>query len=175
MYELPVGSSPSKGAAEAAVVITEFSDFQCPFCRQVQPALAQLQERYGDKIRWAFKDLPLNSIHPQAQKAAEAARCAAEQGKFWEFRAAMFESTSITNELFHSTAEELGVDGAEFKTCLDSDRYRDGVNADSEEAQSLGITGTPAFVINGVLLSGAQPLENFVRVIDMELDRASAN
>lgn len=161
-----------RGPEAAPVSIIEFSDFQCPFCRQVQPALAELQSRYGDKIRWSFKDLPLSSIHPQAQGAAEAARCAADQGKFWEFRAAMFGASSITPELFQSTADALGLNAEDFKTCVDSNRHREAVLADSEEAQSLGISGTPAFVINGVVLSGAQPLENFVTVIDRELARA---
>jgi len=161
-----------RGPETAPISIIEFSDFQCPFCRQVQPALAELQTRYGDKIRWAFKDLPLNSIHPQAQGAAEAARCAADQGKFWEFRAAMFASSSITPALFQTTADGLNLNADEFKTCLASGRHSDGVLADSAEAEGLGITGTPAFVINGVLLSGAQPLENFVSVIDRELARA---
>lgn len=161
-----------RGPETAPISIIEFSDFQCPFCRQVQPALAELQTRYGDKIRWSFKDLPLSSIHPQAQGAAEAARCAADQGKFWEFRAAMFASTNITPELFQTTADGLGVNSDEFKTCLASGRHREAVLADSAEAEGLGITGTPAFVINGVLLSGAQPLENFVAVIDRELSRA---
>lgn len=162
-----------RGPEDAPISIIEFSDFQCPFCRQVQPALAELQAKYGDQVRWSFKDLPLNSIHPQAQKAAEAARCAAEQDKFWEFRATMFESSNITRELFDSTAETLGVDMGDFAACLDSDRHRDAVLADSAEAESMGISGTPAFVINGVLLTGAQPLENFVAVIDRELQRAA--
>jgi protein-disulfide isomerase len=161
-----------RGPENAPVSIIEFSDFQCPFCRQVQPALAELQTRYGDKIRWSFKDLPLSSIHPQAQGAAEAARCAADQGKFWEFRAAMFASTNITPEFFQSTADGLGVNSEEFKACVASGRHREAVLADSQEAEGLGISGTPAFVINGILLSGAQPLENFVSVIDRELARS---
>lgn len=162
-----------RGPEDAPISIIEYSDFQCPFCRQVQPALGKLQDKYGDQIRWSFKDLPLNSIHPQAQKAAEAARCAAEQDKFWEFRAELFASTSITRELFDRTAEGLGVDMGDFAACLDSDRHRDAVMADSLEAESMGISGTPAFVINGILLTGAQPLENFVAVIDRELERAA--
>ncbi len=162
-----------RGPEDAPISIIEYSDFQCPFCRQVQPALGELQAKYGDKVRWSFKDLPLNSIHPQAQKAAEAARCAAEQDKFWEFRAELFASTSITRELFDRTAEGLGVDMDDFAACLDSDRHRDAVMADSAEAESMGISGTPAFVINGILLTGAQPLENFVAVIDRELERAA--
>jgi protein-disulfide isomerase len=170
--EVAVETVRVRGPETAPISIIEFSDFQCPFCRQVQPALAELQTLYGDKIRWSFKDLPLVSIHPNAQGAAEAARCAADQGKFWEFRAAMFASTNITPELFQSTADGLGVNSDEFKACMASGRHSEAVSADSEEAAALGISGTPAFVINGVLLSGAQPLENFVSVIDRELSRA---
>jgi protein-disulfide isomerase len=164
--------APLRGPETAAVTIVEFSDFQCPFCRRVQPTLAEVQKKYGDKIRWSFKDLPLVSIHPDAQKAAEAARCAGEQDKFWEYRAAMFEAAKISSELHEATADKLGLDKPAFDACLQSDRYQAAVQADSDEAQSLGISGTPAFVINGIVLSGAQPLEAFVNVIDAELARA---
>ena len=171
---LPVNLSdaPMRGPEDAPITIVEFSDFQCPFCRRVQPTLDQVQEKYGDKIRWSFKDLPLLSIHPQAQKAAEAARCAGDQGKFWEYRAAMFEAGAISGELHDQTADDLSLDKGEFQSCLDSDKYQEAVATDLSEAESLGLTGTPAFLINGVLLSGAQPYEAFEKVIDAELERA---
>lgn len=171
---LPVSleGAPMQGPADAPVLIVEFSDFQCPYCRQVQPTIKQLQAKYGDKLRWSFKDLPLISIHPEAQKAAEAARCAGDQDKFWEYRAKMFANTDINAGLHARTAEELGLDSAQFQACLESDRYAEAVAADSAEAESMGISGTPAFLINGVLLSGAQPLEAFEQVIDRELDKA---
>ncbi len=171
---LPVDLSdaPILGPLDAPVTIVEFSDFQCPYCRRVQPTLAKVKEKYGDKIRWSFKDLPLVSIHPAARKAAEAARCAGDQGKFWEYRAAMFEETDISDSLHTRTAEALELDGEKFQGCLDSDQYRDAVQADLTEAEGLGLTGTPAFLINGVLLSGAQPFEAFEEVIDRELERA---
>lgn len=171
---LPVNldGAPMKGPDDAPIMIVEFSDFQCPFCRRVQPTIAELQSKYGDKIRWSFKDLPLISIHPEAQKAAEAARCAGDQEKFWEYRAKMFANTEINADLHTQTAEELGLDQPKFQECLESGRYAEAVQADSEEAAAMGISGTPAFLINGVLLSGAQPLEAFEQVIDRELDRA---
>ena len=171
---LPVDLSeaPILGPEDAPITIVEFSDFQCPFCRRVQPTLTQLKEKYGDKIRWSFKDLPLKSIHPQAQKAAEAARCAGDQGKFWEYRAAMFDANAINSGLFDATAEELALDNETFQACLSSDKYAAQVDADLEEASGMGLTGTPAFLINGVLLSGALPYEEFEKVIERELDRA---
>lgn len=171
---LPVNldGAPMLGPEDAPVLIVEFSDFQCPYCRRVQPTIDKLQAKYGDKIRWSFKDLPLISIHPEAKKAAEAARCAGEQDKFWEYRAKMFAETDINSELHQRTSEALGLNQEEFQQCLESDRYAGAVEADSAEAESMGISGTPAFLINGILLSGAQPLEAFETVIDRELDKA---
>lgn len=171
---LPVSldGAPMQGPEDAPVLIVEFSDFQCPFCRRVQPTIDQLQEKYGDKLRWSFKDLPLVSIHPEAKKAAEAARCAGDQGKFWEYRAKMFATTNINAALHTQLSDELDLDKEQFQECLQSGRYADAVEADSQEAASMGISGTPAFLINGVLLSGAQPLEAFEQVIDRELHKA---
>lgn len=170
---LPVNldGAPMRGPEDAPVTIVEFSDFQCPFCRRVQPTLDQVQQKYGDQVRWSFKDLPLLSIHPEAQKAAEAARCAGDQGKFWEYRAAMFDANAISSELHGRTAEDLSLDQNAFQSCLDSDKYKGAVEADLAEAQGLGLSGTPAFLINGVLLSGAQPFDEFEKVIDAELER----
>ena len=168
-FPVDLAEAPMRGPESAPITIVEFSDFQCPFCRRVQPTLARLQDKYGDKLRWSFKDLPLISIHPDAQKAAEAARCAGDQGKFWEYRAAMFDATQINSELHPRTAEKLGLDAAPFEACLSSDKYAEAVEADMNEAQGLGLNGTPAFLINGVLLSGAQPYEAFEKVIEQEL------
>ncbi len=173
---LPVDLSkaPKRGPENAPVTIVEFSDFQCSFCRRVQPTLAALQERYGDKIRWSFKDLPLVSIHPAARKAAEAARCAGEQGKFWQYREALFQNEKISNDLHDLLSAKLKLDRQVFQTCLDSGKFKSMVDADAAEAESFGISGTPAFMINGVLLSGAQPLDVFTAVIDRELELVSA-
>ncbi len=173
---LPVDLSraPKRGPENAPVTIVEFSDFQCSFCRRVQPTLAALQRRYGDKIRWSFKDLPLVSIHPAARKAAEAARCAGEQGKFWQYREALFQNTKISDDLHDLLSAKLELDRQVFRACLDSGKFKPLVDADAAEAQGFGIGGTPAFMINGILVSGAQPFDVFAAVIDRELELASA-
>lgn len=161
--------APLRGPADAPVTIVEFSDFQCPFCKQIQPIIQELRQRYAKQVNWRFKDLPLISIHPGAQSAAEAARCAGEQGKFWEYRDALFQADQISVEMHKGVAESLGLDSEPFLACLQSAKFREAVQADSKEAQDLGIGGTPTFVINGIVLSGAQPLEEFTRVIESEL------
>lgn len=168
-----LSAAPFRGPENAPITIVEFSDFQCPFCRRVQPTLDRVQKKYGDKLRWSFKDLPLISIHPEAMKAAEAARCAGDQSKFWEYRAAMFESNTIDRALHERTAASIGLDKEKFLACLDSDRHSQAVQNDLREAESLGLNGTPAFLVNGVLLSGAQPFEQFELVIERELEKAA--
>jgi protein-disulfide isomerase len=163
--------APLRGPADAPVTIVEFSDFQCPFCKRVQPVIQQLLARYPEQVNWRFKDLPLNSIHPSAQRAAEAARCAGEQGKFWEYRDSLFGADQITLDMHKGVAESLGLDSESFLRCLSSEKHREIVESDNEEAAALGITGTPTFVINGIVLAGAQPFEEFTRVIESELKR----
>jgi protein-disulfide isomerase len=166
-----LADAPLRGPADAPVTIVEFSDFQCNFCKGVQPVIQELRRRYAEQVSWRFKDLPLISIHPAAQSAAEAARCAGEQGKFWEYRDALFRAERISREMHKGVAESLGLNSEPFLACLQSEKYREAVQGDSKEAQELGIGGTPTFVINGIVLSGAQPLEEFTRVIESELRR----
>ena len=163
--------APLRGPADAPVTIVEFSDFQCPFCKRVQPVIQHLRKRYAREVSWRFKDLPLNSIHATAQQAAEAARCAGEQGKFWEYHDALFSVDQITSEIHEGLAGSLGLASEPFLECLKSGKYREAVQADSKKAEGLGIGSTPTFVINGIILSGAQPLEEFARIIDSELRR----
>jgi protein-disulfide isomerase len=162
--------APTLGPANAPVTIVEFSDFYCPYCRQVIPVLAQVRARYGDKVRLVFKNLPLENLHPGATRAAEAAQCAKEQGKFWEFHDKLFaEPPDAAGEKFTAWADDLGLDTARFEQCLTAGRYRAVVQKDVDEALGLGANFTPAFFINGQLLSGAQPLQAFVTAIDEEL------
>lgn len=160
-----------RGPADAPVTLVEFSDFQCPFCKRVQPTLRQVFDEYEGKMNWVFKDLPLTQIHPAAQRAAEAARCAGDQGKFWEYRDGLFQAKRVSDEIHPEMVKELGLDAEAFEACLDSGKHRAVVQAARSEAQSLGISGTPAFIINGILLSGAQPKEEFVKIIEAELAR----
>jgi protein-disulfide isomerase len=168
-----LGDDPVKGPATAPVTIVEFSDFQCPYCSRGTATLKQVEEKYGDKLRVVFRDFPLTQIHKEAAKAAEAGACANEQGKFWEMHDKLFGNQSkLQVEGLKQSATEIGLDAAVFNQCLDSGKYAAEWQKDVEEGTSYGVTGTPAFFINGRMISGAQPLEAFTTVIDEELARA---
>ncbi|MGE3843416.1 MAG: thioredoxin domain-containing protein [Vicinamibacterales bacterium] len=167
--------APIRGDVNAPVTIVEFSDFHCPFCRRVQPTLLQLLTKYPGKVRIAYKDLPLDSLHPQAKRASEAARCARDQGKFWEYHDKIYAGNSDSSaENLRSMATAVGLDVAAFESCLATGQHRPGIQTDLTQASQLGLNGTPAFFINGRALSGAQPLEAFVEIIDAELRTTSA-
>ncbi len=169
---LPVNLEDARlrGPQDAPVTIVEFSDFQCPFCRSVQATLTELREQYEDRVRWAFKDLPLTEIHPEALRAAQAARCAGEQGKFWEFRAKLFEQELFTDAMYTEVATELKLKADPLLECVNSGKYEGPVTAEAREASGLGIEGTPAILINGILMTGARPLDTYQRIIDRELE-----
>ena len=169
-----VGGSPRRGPADAPVTIVEFSDFQCPYCRRVQPTLISLLEKYPGKVSLVYKDLPLRRIHPEAQKAAEAARCAGEQGKFWEYHDALFEIRRITKDDFTRVASNLELDTPEFVGCLDSGKHQSTVDADFDQAMQIGAQSTPVFYINGIQLKGAQSIDAFLQIIEAELANAAS-
>jgi protein-disulfide isomerase len=171
--EVSVAEAPFKGAATAPVTIVKFEDFHCPFCKRVQPTLAQLLSRYGKKVKLVHRDFPIDQIHPQARKAHEAARCANDQGKFWEYHDVLYANAPKASlEELKTYAEQVALNLPAFERCLSSGKYQAAVQKDVDEGNRLGVTGTPAFFINGRLLSGAQPLESFVPVIEDELARA---
>jgi protein-disulfide isomerase len=165
-------NDPVRGAMNAAVTIIEFSDFQCPFCARVTPTIAKLRETYGNSIRIVWKDFPLENIHPQAAKAAEAGHCAADQGKYWEFHDRLFANQSrLQPEALKEHAAAVGLDAKAFAACLDSGRYAARVQQGVKEGQALGVSSTPTFFINGRMVTGAHPYETFAAVIDDELAR----
>ena len=165
----------ARGPREAPINIVEFSDFRCPFCKSVVPTLKQLATQYGDKVRWVFRDFPIPGLHPDAPLAHEAARCAGEQGKFWPYHDLLFErATDASAPALKQYAAEVGADRAAFDQCLDGHKYQQAVNADVEAGSKLGVSGTPTFFINGELLSGAQPVSEFQRIIERELARTAA-
>jgi protein-disulfide isomerase len=166
-------SDPALGRASAPVTLIEFSDFQCPFCQRVAPTLKKIHETYGDKVRIVWKDFPLTQIHPQAFKASEAAHCAGDQGKYWEYHDRLFANQqSLQPEDLKKHAAELGLEAGAFSACLDSSKYGERVRDGVAQGTQLGVNSTPTIYINGRMLSGAQPYETFVSVIDEELSRS---
>ena len=165
-------TDPSLGSASATVTLIEFSDFQCPFCQRVAPTIKEIRARYGDKVRIVWKDFPLTQIHPQAFKAGEAAHCAGEQGKFWEYHDQLFgNQQSLNPPDLKRYAATLSLNAATFDQCLDSSKYAERVRDGVALGTTLGVNSTPTVYVNGRVLAGAQPLEAFVALIDEELAR----
>jgi protein-disulfide isomerase len=162
-------TGPSKGPASAPVTIVEFSDFECPYCSTARKTVEEAIAAYPGKIRLVFRNFPL-PFHSNAQKAAEAGLCADEQGKFWALHDRMFDQQEkLAVDDLKAHAKALGLDTAKFDQCLDSGKMAAKVKESVEAAHAAGVTGTPAFFVNGRLLSGAQPLEKFKELIDEEL------
>ena len=160
---------PDKGPKDAPIELIEFSDFQCPFCQRANPTVQQVLKTYGDRIHFVYRHYPLPN-HPNARPAAEAAACAAEQGRFWEYHDVLFENASrLTDADLKTHASAAGLDSAKFGACVDSHRFKNQVDQDIKDANAAGVSGTPAFFINGRALEGAQPFEAFKSVIDEEL------
>jgi protein-disulfide isomerase len=167
--KIATADSPALGSANAPIELVEFSDFQCPFCYRAHPTVKQVLSTYGTKIRFVYRNYPLPN-HPNARPAAEAAQCANEQGQFWAYHDRLFaDQNKLGNDDLKSTAASLGMDAGRFNACFDSHKYKARVDADMQAGNEAGVNGTPAFFINGRMLSGAQPFEEFKRVIDEEL------
>ncbi|MFH1728187.1 MAG: DsbA family protein [Pseudomonadota bacterium] len=161
-----------KGNKNAPVTIVEWSDFECPFCtRFYQQTLGQIKKEYINtgKVKFIYRDFPLG-FHANAQKSAEAAECAGEQGKFWEMHDKLFEEgVSGGLDSFKQFAVDIGLNAAKFNECLDSGKMASEVAKDMQDGQAVGISGTPGFIINGQKIVGAQPFEAFKQIIDAEL------
>lgn len=172
--EALVDDDATKGDPNAPVTIVEFSDYECPFCERFYSQTESLiQTNYIDtgKVKFVYRDFPLNSIHPQAQKAAEAAECAGEQGMYWEMHEKLFtQGVSGGVASFKQYASDIGLDTANFNSCLDSGEMASEVAKDLKDGQSVGVTGTPGFIINGKLVSGAQPFSVFQQEIEAALN-----
>lgn len=171
-YEVAIAThDPVRGPDSAPVTIIEFSEYQCPFCGRVTPTLKQLQEKYGDKIRIVFKDFPLPN-HLQAPKAAEAAHCAGDQGKYWELHDRLFanqQQIQVADLKKHAAA--VGLDQAKFDQCLDTGTYTKIVQEDVDLGSQMGVQSTPTLYVNGRVVTGAQPINVFEAIIDEELAR----
>jgi protein-disulfide isomerase len=169
---MSVDGAPILGAKAAPVTLVEYADYECPYCQQVYPELKKLEEAFAGKLSVVFKDCPL-PMHSHAKKAAEAAICARDQGKFWEYHNALFEHAGkLDTPQLKDNAKEIGLDTAKFDTCLDSGSESAKVQKGVEEATTLGLTGTPSFFINGHFYSGAMKFEALRDVVQQELAAA---
>ena len=167
---------PSKGPANAAVTIVEFSDFECPYCGGFYPTLKEIEKNYKDKIRIVYRQFPLTSIHPHALKAAEASMCANDQGQFWQMHDAMFtDQANLEVSDLKEKAAKLSLNTGTFNTCLDSNKYAAIIKNEILEGAKVGVNGTPSMFINGRFLSGDQPYDDIAKLIDDELSRAAKN
>jgi protein-disulfide isomerase len=167
-------AEPIRGPVDAPITIVEYGDFECSYCSRVVPTLNEIFETYPDKVRLVFRDFPLPG-HANAQIASEAGHCAHAQGKFWQLHDLAFENQrALTADDLKKYAAELSLDMDKFNACLDGREQKARVEALHETGKSLGVTGTPAFFVNGRFVNGAQPFEEFKRVIDEELGTPSS-
>ncbi|MBL7051665.1 MAG: thioredoxin domain-containing protein [Nanoarchaeota archaeon] len=166
---IDTSADPSTGAENPELTIIEFSDFECPYCERGYWTMELIMEEYGDRVNLVFKNYPL-SFHANAQAAAEASECAYDQGLFWEYHDILFENQDLIDaDYIVSAAEEIGLDMDTFNSCLESGEKTDLVTADMAAASSLGITGTPSFLVGNELVVGAQSFDTIAEIIDAQL------
>ena len=165
VHNLPIGASPVKGNREAKVTITEFSDFQCPYCSRLQPTLKDVLKAYPNDVKLVFKDFPL-SFHKEARNAAKAARAAGEQGKYWEMHDLIFENFSKVNEaMFKDFATKLNLDMNKFMADFNSSKYDALIQQDINLGRQAQVTGTPTLFMNGKRMQ-RRSLEDFKQLIE---------
>ncbi|MGE0456480.1 MAG: thioredoxin domain-containing protein [Vicinamibacteria bacterium] len=171
--EVRVDIGPSKGPATAPVTVVEFADFQCPACRSAHATFLRVLEKYGDQVRFVFRHFPL-PIHKEAPKAAEAASCANEQGRFWEMHDRLFQAQGgLQPSDLRRHAQELQLEMARFDACLESGKFLAAWQRDLADGRRYGVAATPTFFVNGRSIQGSQPFEAFAEILDEELAKAS--
>jgi protein-disulfide isomerase len=160
---------PGLGPENAPVTIVEFSDYECPFCKKAHPTVTEILKDYPQQVRFVYRNFPLD-MHQNARPAAEASLCAEEQGKFWAYHDLVFTSAQpLTAPTLRGIAEKSGLDLAKFDACVKERRHQARVDADVADGRQAGVSGTPAFFVNGIPLSGARSKDDFKKVIDAEL------
>lgn len=170
--EIPLKDASIRGRQNAPVIITEYADYECPYCQQFHPELKKLEAEYKDKLAFVFKDYPL-PMHAHAQKAAEAAQCASVQGKYWEYHDLLFETKKFDIPELKQDARNLKLDAAAFDKCLDSGERAEAVKRDLTEAQKFGLQVTPSVFINGHAFDGALKYETLREAVEQELAASS--
>jgi protein-disulfide isomerase len=170
-YDIPTEGFPSLGPEDAEIVLVEFSDYQCPFCKRwYDEVYQQLLAAYPGKIRLVYRNLPLTSLHPDAMSAAVATLCAEEQSSFWQFHDKLFsDEYGLGRSAYTRYATDLELDTVAFEACLDSGKFDDFIQQDMDFSLNMGVRSTPTFFVNGLAIVGAQPLDVFKQVIDKEL------
>lgn len=165
--EFSIKGRPTRGPDNAQVTIVEFTDYECPFCRQhARQTLPTLLTRYGDKVRYVVMNYPIPALHANAITAAEAAECAAEQGKFWEYHDDLFGADSLTRSTLSAIAARHNLDQRVFATCVDTHAQAELVQRHMALGDSLRVSGTPSFFINGRMYEGALSLPTFQTLLD---------
>ncbi len=164
--------APTMGPKDAPITLVEFTDYQCPYCQSAQQYVDQVMSTYAGKVRLVYQEFPLD-FHGQAKPAGMAARCAGEEGKFWEMHTGLLRSPGTFNDAdLKSRAVALGLDGTKFSACVASGKYNEVIQKAIENGRSVGVNGTPTFFLNGRSFSGAQPFDVFERMIEEELSMA---
>jgi len=169
-----IDPSRLRGDPKAPITIVEFSDFQCPYCRKVEPTVKELLAKHPE-VKFSYRDFPLRDIHPQAEGAAESSRCAEDQGKYWEYHDVLFASEKVDHDAQLDIARKLRLDEKKFEECLSSGKSKSEIDKDIDAGTQAGVNGTPGFFINGIALSGTQPLSAFEKIISDELAAQNRN
>ena len=164
---------PARGPDTAPVTIVEFTDYECPYCRRhFLETLPLVFAQYGDRVKYVVMNLPIPRLHPDALAAAEAAECATDQGRFWEYHDRLFVASALDRPALDSIAAQMHLDTTAFATCMDTRATEERVMSHIAQARSLGATGTPAFFVNGRMFVGAYPFDDFKGIIESAMARA---
>jgi protein-disulfide isomerase len=169
---ISLAGTPVRGAANAPVTLVEYADYECPYCQQAEPDLDRLQAEFKGKLAFGYKDLPL-PMHAHAQKAAEAAQCAGLQNKYWEFHDQLLKTKELELPQLKAQAKQVGLESKAFDECLDSGKGAGVIHSNLEEAQKLGLTGTPGFFLNGRFINGMPKYEQLRQMVQEELNDPS--
>jgi protein-disulfide isomerase len=170
--QISLTNTPVRGPVTAPVKLIEFADYECPYCQQIQPTLDRLESEFKGRLAFAYKDLPL-PMHAHAEKAAEASQCAALQGKYWEYHDFLAKTRALEMPQLKAGAGQLGLETAAFDKCLDSGERADAIKSTQEEAQKLGLQGTPSFFLNGRFINGGMSYDQLRQMVEDELKRSS--
>ncbi len=165
-------NAPALGRLDAPITVVEFADFQCPFSRDSSFVMRELMLKYPEKIHFEYRDFPVSDIHPLAQKAAEAGKCANEQGQFWQYHDKLYQNQlDFSQDQLSQFATSLNLNKDVFRNCLDSGKYREEVLVDYKDGLAAGVRGTPTFFINGSKVEGSIPKKIFEQLIQSSVSK----